>query len=115
MNKCTRTIGMLLAGLMLTTMAEGAMVLSFNVEQMAQRAEKIFVGTCTNVEHTVNAQGTPVVEVSFAISESLKGEVGDSITFRQIDPTPPQQTALAPQQGPGLRMRRPWSAAVLAG
>ncbi len=115
MNKRAWVIGMLLAGLMFTTGAEAAMVMPFNVEEMTQRAEKIFVGTCTKVEHTVNAQGMPVVEVSFAVSETLKGEVGDTVTFRQIDPAPQRQTGSEPQSGSRFRVRGLWSAAVLAG
>lgn len=115
MHKHAWAIGIALTGLLLTTRAKAAMVMPFNVEQMAQRAEKIFVGTCTKVERTVNAQGVPVIEVSFAVSETIKGNAGDTVTFRQIDPAPRQQTDPTPQQGSHLRIRSLWSAAALAG
>jgi hypothetical protein len=115
MRKYLWIIRILIASVPLLAKAEAAMVMPFTVEQMAQRAEKIFVGTCTKVEHTVNAQGMPVIEVSFSVSEALKGEVGDTVTFRQIDPTPRQQTDLVSGQGSHLRVRSLWSAAALAG
>jgi len=70
-----------------TILAEAAMVLPVNVEELASRADKIFVGTCTNVETKVNAHGIPVVEVTYAVNESLKGEVGETVTFQQLDST----------------------------
>ena len=72
--------------LFLATRTEAVMVMPFNVEELAKRAEKVFVGTCTKVSHRVNEQGVPVVEVTFAVAEAVKGEVGTTVTFQQIDP-----------------------------
>jgi hypothetical protein len=65
--------------------AEAVMVIPFNVEELARRAEKVFVGTCTNVSHKVNDRGIPVVEVTFAVAEAIKGDVGSTVTFQQFD------------------------------
>jgi len=72
--------------------AEAVMVMPFNVEELARRAEKVFVGTCTNVSHKVNDRGIPVVEVTFVVTETIKGEVGSTVTFQQFD----AQTRLPP-------------------
>lgn len=118
MHKYLWIIGLWIASVIFTifiTRVEAVMVMPLTVEQMAQRAEKIFVGTCTKVEHTVNAQGMPVIEVSFSVSATLKGEVGDTVMFRQIDPTARQETDLTLPQGPHVRVGSLWSAATLAG
>src|SRR5262249_23646894 len=107
MNKRAWAMGVLITGLMCTMSTEAAMVLPFNVEEITGRAEKIFVGTCTQVEHTVNEQGFPIVTVTFSVTEVLKGTVGDTITFRQLDPTHQQQI--------DPHLISPWSAAALAG
>jgi hypothetical protein len=77
--------------------AEAIMVMPFNVEELARRAEKVFVGSCTNVSHKVNERGIPVVEVTFAVAEAIKGEVGSTVTFQQFDsqtqPPPQPNTA----------------------
>jgi hypothetical protein len=65
--------------------SEAVMVMPFNVEELARRAEKVFVGTCTKVSHKVNDRGIPVVEVTFAVAETVKGEAGATVTFQQFD------------------------------
>jgi len=114
MNRSAWVIGPLVAGVVLTASAEAAMVMPLNVEEMTQRAEKIFVGTCTRAERTVNAQGIPVLDITFAVTEAIKGEVGKTVTFRQIDPMP-QQIDSTPQLPANVRRRSIWSAASLAG
>lgn len=107
MNRFVQVIGVLSVSVMLFAHAEAAMVMPLNVEEMARRADKIFVGTCLKVEREVNAQGIPVLTVTFAVSEGLKGAVGNTVTFQQLDPTP--------QQPANPRVRSMWSAAALAG
>ena len=75
-----------------STRIEAITVMSFSVEELAARAEKVFVGTCTNVSHKVNDRGVPVVEVTFAVAETIKGEVGSTVTFQQFE----AQTRLSP-------------------
>ncbi len=79
-------IATFIVGLVLAIRVEAVMVMPFNIEELAKRADKVFVGTCTKVSHSVNAQGVPVVEVTFAVTEAVKGEVGTTVTFQQIDP-----------------------------
>src|SRR5512147_671733 len=86
-------IGVLIVALCFPTHTAATMVMSISVEELAARAEKVFVGTCTNVSHRVNGHGIPVTEVTFAVSEVVKGEIGTTVTFQQID-TQAQQRPL---------------------
>ena len=84
----------LLVTIEFSSRAEAVMVVPFNLEELARRAEKVFVGTCTKVSHKVNDRGIPVVEVTFAVAETIKGETGSTVTFQQFDaqtrlPLPP--------------------------
>jgi hypothetical protein len=105
MNILIWVVGTLVAGSVVTSPAAATMIMAFSVEEMAQRADKIFVGSCLKTEHSVTDQGVPVLEVSFAVHEAIKGTIAGTVTFRQIDPTSQGLTS-----GPGL-----WSAASLAG
>lgn len=108
MKRRAWAIAVLITGLLFTARGEATMVLPLSMEEMAQRAEKIFVGTCTKVERSVNPQGIPVIQVTFAVSETLKGEVGKTVTFQQLDPTPPPQQGVT-LQGKNLQLRRMWT------
>ena len=83
------------------------MVMPLSVEELTQRADKIFVGTCIQAERGVNAQGMPVLTITFAVAESLKGVTGETVTFQQLDPTP--------QPSPNPHIRSHWSNAALVG
>lgn len=85
MQKRLSIIGLVAAALSFSIPANAIMVMSFDVKDLTTRAEKIFVGTCTDVSHKVNGQGIPVLEVTFMVSETVKGNVGTTITFQQLD------------------------------
>ncbi len=78
-------VAILTVALIFSARTEAIMVMSFTVEELTARAEKVFVGTCTNVSHRVNEQGIPVIEVTFAVTETVKGEVSTTVTFQQLD------------------------------
>jgi hypothetical protein len=79
-------IATFIVGLVLAIRAEAVMVMPFNIEELAKRADKVFVGTCTKVSQSVNAQNIPVIEVTFTVTEAVKGKVGETVTFQQVDP-----------------------------
>lgn len=114
MHRTIPAVGACLVSLILATTATAVMIMPLDVEEMTQRAGKIFVGTCTKVEREVNAQGMPIVAVTFTVSEAIKGEVGQTVTFRQIDPTARAQSEAAVPQSSRFRVRSLWSAAALA-
>lgn len=47
-------------------------------------AERIFVGTVTEVREGKDEHGTAVTYVTFALSRSLKGQVPDKLTIKQL-------------------------------
>ncbi|MGE0820577.1 MAG: hypothetical protein AB7G75_00745 [Candidatus Binatia bacterium] len=102
-----------MAILLLATRAEAVMVMPFNVEELTQRADKIFVGTCTKISPTVTAQGIPVLEVTFSVSAALKGEIGHTVTFQQLNPNGQRKSVPTAQPG-GLIQENPNSMLNLA-
>lgn len=89
MNKRSWMIGLLLVSVLMTRRAEAASILPLSVEQMTKQAEKIFVGTCTAVEESVNEYGLSVLTVTFSVQEALKGDLEQTVTFQQLNPIQP--------------------------
>jgi hypothetical protein len=106
------TLTIFIAGMLSTMTAEAVMVLPVNVEELASRAEKIFVGTCTNVENKVNASGIPVLEVTYSVQEGIKGEVGATVTFQQLDSTRGEPASRASSAPSPYRVNSIWKAAA---
>jgi hypothetical protein len=62
-------------------------VLRFNLEEMTQTADRVFLGRCTAVDETTEfiAQGNmPVTKYTFEVERALKGSVPRQITFMQL-------------------------------
>jgi hypothetical protein len=62
-------------------------VLRFNLEEMTQTADRVFLGRCTAVDETTEfiAQGEmPVTHYTFEVERALKGDVPRSVTFTQL-------------------------------
>lgn len=97
MNTRGWMIGLLLVGLFIVAKTQAASILPFSVEQMTEGAEKIFVGTCTTVEESMNEYGLSVLTLTFVVQEALKGDIGQTVTFRQLNPVQPPP----PQPGVG--------------
>lgn len=112
MRKQIWTLAICLAGMLSIVTAEAAMVLPVNVEELAGRAEKIFVGTCTSVEQKVNANGVPVLEVTYAVQEGIKGEVGATVTFQQLDSTRSDPSVTTGSSQSPYRVNSIWKAAA---
>lgn len=106
----------LAVALLCSAHVDAVMVTPFNVEELTKRAEKVFVGTCMKVSRSVTTQGIPVVEVTFAVTESVKGDVGTTVTFQQIDPQGqrPTVTSPAPDERVSENPQSIFSAAAIA-
>ena len=65
--------------------AEAAKVKAVNLEQLVEKADRIFVGTCTLVEE-IKVPGTqlPATRYTFWVSESLKGKLDEVVVIRQF-------------------------------
>ena len=83
-------LAFLVVGVLLAGQSEAFMVTPLNIEDLTKRADKVFVGTCQTVSRSVNAHGIPVIDVTFTVGAVIKGEVGTTITFQQIDPQAPR-------------------------
>jgi hypothetical protein len=62
-------------------------VLRFNLEEMTQTADRIFLGRCTDVVETEEliAQGRlPVTVYTFQVEQAIKGSLSRRVTFRQL-------------------------------
>ena len=62
-------------------------VLRFNLEEMTQCADRVFLGRCTAVDETTEfiAQGDmPVTHYTFEVERALKGSVPRQFTFTQL-------------------------------
>ena len=54
------------------------------LEEMTERAGRIFSGQCTGVRVVEQpGRGMPVTEVTFRVDRTLKGRPGDTLTIRQ--------------------------------
>jgi len=89
MKRALWTIGLLFVSVLMAIKVEAASIVSFSVAQMSRGAEKIFVGTCTATEESMNEYGLSVLTVTFTVREALKGSVGQTVTFRQLNPVQP--------------------------
>ena len=94
---------LLILSLVLSPEVRATMIVPFSAEELVQRADKIFVGTCVKTKRTVGPDNRPVVEVLFAVRAALKGDVGPWVRFRQIDAL--SQTN-PPLSGPSLLLPR---------
>ncbi len=103
MSRLAWVIGILAACLALTINAQATMIMPFSVEEMAQQADKIFVGTCLEVRRSLHAHRIPMLTVSFAVTEVLKGDIAKTLTFQQIAPISQGLVELTPK----LRENRP--------
>ena len=80
----------LLTGVVFTAVTTEAFTLApFNVQQMTRQADKVFAGTCVSVEESMNEYGLSVLTVTFTVHDVLKGNLGETVTFRQLNPMQP--------------------------
>ena len=110
-------VAVLIVALILSARAKAVMVIPFNIEELAKRADKVFVGTCVKVSRSVNAQGVPMLEVTFTVTEAVKGDLGSTVTFQQIDPQGqrPPTPATTPDERVSENPQSIFSAAAIAG
>lgn len=65
--------------------AQATRIQLVNLEQMARKANQIFVGVCLAVEDSI-LPGTdiPVTSYTFSVTDRIKGELNDALTIRQL-------------------------------
>lgn len=55
-----------------------------NLQELADSSERIFQGVCTAVETGPDENGTPCTRSTFAVSESIHGNVASGVTIKQF-------------------------------
>lgn len=78
---------LVLAMLMLAAgSARASQVRPINLEQMSERAAKIFTGRCLETSVTLDPQlGREITVVTFAVEQAFKGETEPTVTIKMID------------------------------
>ena len=68
-------------------------VLHRNLQELSNLSKRVFVGRCVYVTESFNPGGglPPYTEYTFEVTESIKGNVGGMITFRQYGLRSPRQ------------------------
>jgi hypothetical protein len=56
----------------------------FNVADMVRYSEQIVSGTVTAVDQGVDRSGLPYTQVQLKVAESIRGNAGETLTFRQF-------------------------------
>ena len=77
--------GLILAAAVLVgpRLANATMVLPLNLEEMAGRADKIFIGECESVVEGSDDNNFPATFVTYRVLEMIKGEATPRISFKQ--------------------------------
>lgn len=72
--------------------ARGLMIMPVNLEYMAEHADRIFLGRVVNVEDQFDSDGRWCQLITFEILEPYKGELGKTLTIKQVNPNPIPQS-----------------------
>ncbi|QQR80041.1 MAG: hypothetical protein IPJ69_11975 [Deltaproteobacteria bacterium] len=76
----------LFCALLFSTQAHSFMMLQLNLQQLTDLSEKIFVGQCVSIHPQTDANGRHILEVTYQVSEMLKGSPETQVTFYQMSP-----------------------------
>ena len=106
-KKDVRRLNLMLVTIAGLVLAESsAMALSLveqNVVELLRESDAIVVGTVSTVTDGINDKGIPYTEITLSISESIRGTLKDTYTFRQFGLMKPRPTA----DGAMIRMPAP--------
>ncbi len=74
------------------TPASASILVEKNVVDLVRESEAIVVATVDNVTDGFDTKGTPYTEVTLCVSESIRGDVPETYTFRQFGLVHPRPT-----------------------
>ena len=89
-----RTAGIGLAVLilaLLSQVSQAATVASQNLVSLIQNSDRILVGTVESLSDGFDGNNVPYTEVTLRVSDHLRGEPGDTVTFRQFGLLQPRE------------------------
>jgi len=68
--------------------ARGLMIMPVNLEYMAEHSDRIFLGRVVSVADQFDSDGRWCQLITFEILEPYKGELGKTLTIKQVNPNP---------------------------
>lgn len=89
-----RAAGIGLVVLILALMAQvsqAATVASQNLVSLIQHSDRILVGTVESITDGFDDSNVPYTEVTLRVSDHIRGEAGDTVTFRQFGLLEPRE------------------------
>jgi signal peptidase I len=69
---------------LVSQVSQAATVESQNLVSLIQNSERILVGTVETVSDGFDGNKVPYTEVTLRVSDNVRGEAGDTVTFRQF-------------------------------
>jgi len=73
---------------LLSVRAEAMMVIPLNLEGLTQMADRIFLGTVVSVDNRFDGEGRWCQLITFDVQESFKGDLGTTVTIKQVNLNP---------------------------
>ena len=88
-----------------TSLAHASRVRPVNLEQMTQRADRVFAGRCVDVRTLKDPElGQVVTQVTFAVQRRAKGDLGGTVTIKLLGELDMDDRGARPPAGlPGFR------------
>jgi hypothetical protein len=89
-----RTAGIGLAVLilaLLSQVSQAATIASQNLVSLIQNSDRILVGTVESISDGFDDSNVPFTEVTLRVSDHIRGEAGDTVTFRQFGLLEPRE------------------------
>ncbi len=83
MNKLQRIVPVLMVAIAAAGLLQASITVPLSLEKMTDRAERIFVGTCTST-HSYWKERKIWTDVTFQVERHLKGKAVAQVTFRQL-------------------------------
>lgn len=83
---------------------QALLVLKLNLAQLSAFADRIFVGECISVRQGRDRNNYHVNYVTYRVSEMLKGDESERITFKQLVPPPASSEPVIPDR-PDIKVK----------
>lgn len=76
---------------LLSQVSQAATVASQNLVSLIQHSDRILVGTVETLSDGFDGNNVPYTEVTLRVSDHIRGEAGDTVTFRQFGLLEPRE------------------------
>lgn len=76
---------------LLSQVSQAATLASQNLVSLIQNSDRILVGTVESISDGFDDSNVPFTEVTLRVSDHIRGEAGDTVTFRQFGLLEPRE------------------------